>query len=169
MVSPAFETAILRAGLREAPAPVGTAPTASDVGRVLLHESPEGALTWHLPDARPTLAAVPGRVRTFDFDLVDRVVETFERRHRPHRLRRFGPDGTPDAPVDHDAATRKMTDASGANLPGAVVENNNNIMSVGGEVQAQHYSTFHEALRAVTGIEEWALGPKQARPAPGGP
>ena len=105
MVSPAFETSILRAGLREAPAPVGTAPTASDVGRVLLHESPEGALTWHLPDARPTLAAVPGRVRTFDFDLVDRVVETFERRHRPHRLRRFGPDGTPDAPVDLDALT----------------------------------------------------------------
>jgi outer membrane protein OmpA-like peptidoglycan-associated protein len=76
--------------------------------------------------------------------------------------------GRPDAgtPVAHDAATRKMTDASGTNLPGAVVENNNNVMSVGGEVQAQHYSTFHEALRAITGIEEWALGPKQARPAP---
>jgi outer membrane protein OmpA-like peptidoglycan-associated protein len=71
-------------------------------------------------------------------------------------------------PVDHDAATKKMTDASGTALPGAVVENNNNIMSVGGEVRAQHYSTFHEALRAVTGIEEWALGPKQARPAPPG-
>jgi outer membrane protein OmpA-like peptidoglycan-associated protein len=72
-------------------------------------------------------------------------------------------------PVAHDAATRRMTDASGAGLPGAVVENNNNIMSVGGEVQPQHYSTFHEALRAITGIEEWALGPKQARPAPAAP
>jgi outer membrane protein OmpA-like peptidoglycan-associated protein len=74
-------------------------------------------------------------------------------------------------PVDHDAATKKMTDAGGANLPGAVVENNNNIMSVGGEVRPQHYSTFHEALRAITGIEEWALGPKQARPPapPGAP
>ena len=75
----------------------------------------------------------------------------------------------PGTAVDHDAATKKMTDASGNNLPGAVVENNNNIMSVGGEVQAQHYSTFHEALRAITGIEEWALGPKQARPAPAAP
>lgn len=80
----------------------------------------------------------------------------------------------PGTPVAHDAATRQMTDASGANLPGAVVENNNNIMSVGGQVQPQHYSTFHEALRAITGIEEWALGPKTARPggaaggAPGG-
>jgi outer membrane protein OmpA-like peptidoglycan-associated protein len=72
-------------------------------------------------------------------------------------------------PVAHDAATKKMTDAGGNALPGAVVENNNNIMSVGGEVQPQHYSTFHEALRAVTGIEEWALGPKQARPAPPAP
>ncbi len=69
--------------------------------------------------------------------------------------------------VSHDAATRKMTDSTGANLPGAVVENNNNIMSVGGAVQPQHYSTFHEALRAITGIEEWALGAPQARP--GGP
>ena len=60
--------------------------------------------------------------------------------------------------VAHDAATKKMTDSTGANLPGAVVENNNNIMSVGGAVQPQHYSTFHEALRAITGIEEWALG-----------
>jgi hypothetical protein len=42
-------------------------------------------------------------------------------------------------------------------------------MSVGGEVQAQHYSTFHEALRAITGIEEWALGAKQARPGPPAP
>jgi outer membrane protein OmpA-like peptidoglycan-associated protein len=71
-------------------------------------------------------------------------------------------------PVAHDDATKKMTDASGNPLGGAVVENNNNVMSVGGEVQAQHYSTFHEALRAITGIEEWALGPKQARPAPSG-
>jgi outer membrane protein OmpA-like peptidoglycan-associated protein len=70
-------------------------------------------------------------------------------------------------PVAHDAATKAMTDATGAHLPGAVVENNNNIMSVGGAVQPQHYSTFHEALRAITGIEEWALGAKQARP--GGP
>jgi outer membrane protein OmpA-like peptidoglycan-associated protein len=73
--------------------------------------------------------------------------------------------------VSHDAATKKMTDAGGANLPGAVVENNNNIMSVGTVVQPQHYSTFHEALRAITGIEEWALGAKAARPggAPGAP
>jgi outer membrane protein OmpA-like peptidoglycan-associated protein len=78
----------------------------------------------------------------------------------------------PGTPVAHDAATKKMTDASGGNLPGAVVENNNDITSVGTVVRPKHYSTFHEALRAITGIEEWALGPKQARPGgppPGGP
>ena len=74
----------------------------------------------------------------------------------------------PGTPVGHDPATRAMTDATGGNLPGAVVENNNNIMSVGNVVRPQHYSTFHEALRAITGIEEWALGPKQARPGPTG-
>jgi outer membrane protein OmpA-like peptidoglycan-associated protein len=73
----------------------------------------------------------------------------------------------PGTPVAHDQATKGMTDAGGAHLPGAVVENNNNMMSVGGEVRPQHYSTFHEALRAITGIEEWALGPKAPRP--GGP
>jgi hypothetical protein len=66
--------------------------------------------------------------------------------------------------VDHNKATQGMTDAGGAQLPGAVVENNSNIMSVGTVVQPQHYSTFHEALRAITGIEEWALGPKAVRP-----
>jgi hypothetical protein len=101
--SPAFETAIVRAGLRETPDRAGTTSPVTGVGRVLLHESPEGALTWHLPDSAPTVAAAPGRVRTFVFDLVDRVAETFERRHRPHRLRTFGPDGTPDHPVDLDA------------------------------------------------------------------
>ena len=82
----------------------------------------------------------------------------------------------PGTPVAHDAATKKMTDASGAGLGGAVVENNNDITSVGTVVRPKHYSTFHEALRAITGVEEWALGPRQARPggppgapAPGGP
>lgn len=55
-------------------------------------------------------------------------------------------------------------DGTGANLPGAIHENNGNIMSLGTAVQPQHYSTFREALRPLTGIGEWALGPKQARP-----
>lgn len=90
MPSPAFETAIHRAGLRETTDLTGTTPPVTPVGRVLLHESPEGALTWHSPTAATTLTAAPGRVRAFLFDLADRVVEAFERRHRPHRLRHFG-------------------------------------------------------------------------------
>jgi hypothetical protein len=101
--SPAFETAIARAGLRETPGPAEATATVTGVGRVLLHESPEGALTWHPPGSAPAPGAAPGRVRTFTFDLVDRVVEAFERRHRPHRLRTFGPDGTSGEPVDLDA------------------------------------------------------------------
>jgi hypothetical protein len=96
--SPALETAIRRAGLRETTDLTGTTPPPTPVGRVLLHESPEGALTWHSPEAAGTATAAPGRVRAFVFDLADRVVEAFERRHRPHRLRRFGQE--PDGPVD---------------------------------------------------------------------
>jgi hypothetical protein len=79
------------------------------------------------------------------------------------------PDGTPSRPPDgtpvrHNQATQAMTRADGSHLEGAVVENNDNIMSVGTVVKPQHYSTFHEALQAITGIGEWALGRKSKRP-----
>jgi hypothetical protein len=97
--SPALETAIRRAGLRETTDLTGATPAPIPVGRVLLHESPEGALTWHAPAAAAAAAtAAPGRVRAFVFDLADRVVEAFERRHRPHRLRLFGREA--DEPVE---------------------------------------------------------------------
>jgi outer membrane protein OmpA-like peptidoglycan-associated protein len=72
--------------------------------------------------------------------------------------------------ADHDPQTKAMTDAAGAHLPGAINENNDNIMSLGNAVQPQHYSTFHTALTQITAIDEWALGPagpRPTRPAPG--
>ncbi len=44
-------------------------------------------------------------------------------------------------------------------LPGPVAENTDSIMSVGAAVKPQHYMTFLEALKHVTGMQEWALGP----------
>jgi hypothetical protein len=41
------------------------------------------------------------------------------------------------------------------------------MMSVGTVVRPQHYSTFHEALEAITGIDEWVLGRKQPPPPAG--
>ena len=96
--SPALEAAIRRAGLRETTDLTGATPAPTPVGRVLLHESAEGALTWHSPAAAGTATAAPGRVRAFVFDLADRVVEAFERRHRPHRLRHFA--RVADEPVE---------------------------------------------------------------------
>ncbi len=80
--------------------------------------------------------------------------------------------GTGDAAgaaASHDGMTKDMTDASGAHLPGAIHENNDNIMSLGNTVQPQHYATFHAALVEITSISEWALGAATARPtAPAG-
>jgi outer membrane protein OmpA-like peptidoglycan-associated protein len=63
----------------------------------------------------------------------------------------------------HDDQAKKMTDSSGTNLGGSVNENNADIMSLGNKVSAQHYSMFHSALCEITGITDWALGPKKAR------
>jgi outer membrane protein OmpA-like peptidoglycan-associated protein len=75
-----------------------------------------------------------------------------------------GSGGTSGTPADHDGLTKNMTDASGTHLPGAVHENNDNIMSFGNTVQPQHYSTFHAALQQISGVNEWALGAPTARP-----
>ena len=55
-------------------------------------------------------------------------------------------------PVDADLGPKQ-------GLPGAVSENSDTIMSVGQAVKPQHYATFLEALKHVTGMQEWAFGP----------
>ena len=52
-------------------------------------------------------------------------------------------------------------------LPGAVAENTDAIMSVGNAVKPQHYATFLEALKHVTGMPEWAVGPPTGVVPPG--
>jgi hypothetical protein len=52
-------------------------------------------------------------------------------------------------------------------LPGAVAENTDSIMSVGNAVKPQHYATFLEALKHVTGMAEWAFGPANGVLPPG--
>ncbi|MBA3429133.1 MAG: hypothetical protein H0U07_11280 [Actinobacteria bacterium] len=70
--------------------------------------------------------------------------------------------------VTHDASTKKMQDAGGNKLPGAIAETSDSIMSAGNVVRPQHYSTFHAALCSVSKETAWALGPPQPKPgAPG--
>ena len=57
----------------------------------------------------------------------------------------------------HDQLVKNMTDESGGNLPGAIRENTDSIMSVGNVVRPQHYSTFDKALKQVTGVSEWSI------------
>jgi hypothetical protein len=44
-------------------------------------------------------------------------------------------------------------------LPGAVTENTDSMMSLGNVVRPQHYATFLEGLKHVTGMQEWVFGP----------
>lgn len=57
----------------------------------------------------------------------------------------------------HDQLVKNMTDESGGNLPGAIRENTDSIMSVGNVVRPQHYATFDKALKQVTGVNEWSI------------
>ena len=63
-----------------------------------------------------------------------------------------GTGGDLGDPVDADLGKKQ-------GLPGAVAENTDTIMSVGQAVKPQHYATFLEALKHVTGMEEWVFGP----------
>lgn len=63
----------------------------------------------------------------------------------------------------HDTRARAMTDASGANLPGAVREHNGGVMSLGNQVRARHYANFHHALQTITAKSPWSLGPHKAK------
>jgi outer membrane protein OmpA-like peptidoglycan-associated protein len=76
-----------------------------------------------------------------------------------------GTGGATGSASSHQPQTQAMTDASGKHLEGSVHENNADIMSMGNKVGAQHYSMFHAALCELTGMTNWALGPKKARPA----
>ena len=62
--------------------------------------------------------------------------------------------------ADHNTQVQAMQDDSGAKLPGAIGEVNDNIMSGGNKIRPQHYATFHNALAQLTGEPNWALGPK---------
>ena len=63
-------------------------------------------------------------------------------------------------------ATKHDQLAKDMGLEGAVAENNDNIMSIGGVVRPQHYATFFWALKEITGMEEWMLGePRLPHPA----
>jgi outer membrane protein OmpA-like peptidoglycan-associated protein len=55
--------------------------------------------------------------------------------------------------ADHDALSNKM------GLGGSVIENNDNIMSLGSTIRPQHYATFMSALHTVTSINEWRVRP----------
>ncbi|RYU14218.1 esterase/lipase family protein [Nocardioides iriomotensis] len=92
MPGTALEEALADSELRETTGLVETAPPGLGQAEVLLHESPEGALTWHRPGETALVADGADRVRRFVFDVVDRAVEAFETRARPHRLNVF-PDG----------------------------------------------------------------------------
>ncbi len=48
--------------------------------------------------------------------------------------------------------------ATGIGAGNATSENNDGIMSAGNEVRGQHYATFGESLKNITGIQEWTLG-----------
>ncbi len=52
-------------------------------------------------------------------------------------------------------------------LGGAKAANDDGIMSWGSQVRPADYATFMEALKDVSGVDEWAFGPTQAVVAPG--
>ena len=64
------------------------------------------------------------------------------------------------AATAHNTQVQAMQDDSGARLPGAIGEVNDNIMSGGNTIRPQHYATFHNALVQLTAEPAWALGPK---------
>jgi outer membrane protein OmpA-like peptidoglycan-associated protein len=66
--------------------------------------------------------------------------------------------GTVGTTPGQDTWARDMTDASGANLPGAVREHTGAVMSHGNRVMPRHYANFHHALQTITAKSPWSLG-----------
>jgi hypothetical protein len=71
-----------------------------------------------------------------------------------------GTGKAPGSPIDGNIGPSQ-------GLPGAVAENTDSIMSVGAAVKPQHYATFLEALKHISAMQEWAIGPAQAVLPPG--
>ncbi|MFZ0171229.1 MAG: hypothetical protein WAL04_06040 [Acidimicrobiales bacterium] len=57
------------------------------------------------------------------------------------------------------AASKHDQLAKDMGLPGSVAENNDNIMALGSVVRPEAYSTFFWALKQVSGMDDWSLGP----------
>jgi outer membrane protein OmpA-like peptidoglycan-associated protein len=60
--------------------------------------------------------------------------------------------------TDDNANTERMTDQTGANMPGSITENSDSMMSVGNTIHAQHYVNFFLALEQLTNLSDWAIG-----------
>ncbi len=63
------------------------------------------------------------------------------------------------SPGTTGTATGQDTSVQATGLGRSIKENNDNIMSLGGTVRAPHMVTFMEAVRKVTGSNEWRLKP----------
>jgi outer membrane protein OmpA-like peptidoglycan-associated protein len=69
----------------------------------------------------------------------------------------IGTGGRTGTETAHHEMASEMTDEIGRELPGSVHENTDSIMSMGNVVRPQHYATFHDALKRVTGVNEWSI------------
>jgi hypothetical protein len=58
--------------------------------------------------------------------------------------------------------------AADAGYSGVQHGTSDSIMSMGKEVGPQHYVTFLDALKQVSGMTDWAIGPKRAVKPPSG-
>jgi hypothetical protein len=67
----------------------------------------------------------------------------------------------PGKPTEHTKFIEKTT-----GLKGVMHAKSDSIMSGGRVVRPQHYATFLDALRLVTGMDAWALGPPQSNVTP---
>jgi hypothetical protein len=58
--------------------------------------------------------------------------------------------------------------AASEGMAGAMHAKSDSIMSEGAKVRPQHYTTFLDALKFISGVNEWDIGPKQAVRPPSG-
>ena len=58
--------------------------------------------------------------------------------------------------------------AASEGMAGAMHAKSDSIMSEGAKVRPQHYTTFLDALKFISGVNEWDIGPKQVVRPPSG-